>query len=116
MNNEIARIDVATALVFNCSFMNLKNNESLWRESLDNFNIIGTVDKRELFLDKTSTLLKKNNYNAKLTNVVKNKSDFSNEEIKKILTKSQINKIIELNQYDFEFYDFIMSKGGVLEF
>jgi hypothetical protein len=116
MNNEITRIDISTALVFNSSFMNLKNNESLWKESLDNFNIIGTVDKRELFLDKTSILLKKNNYNAKLTNVVKNKSDFSNEEIKKILTKDQINKIIELNQYDFEFYDFIMSKGGVLEF
>lgn len=116
MNSEITRLDLSTAIVFNCGFMNLKNNENLWRESLNNFNIIGTVDKRELFLDKTSALLNRNNYNAKLTNVVRNKSDFSNEEIKKILTKDQIDKIIELNQHDFEFYDFVMSKGGILEF
>ena len=116
MNNKITRLNLSSALAFNCNFMDLKNNENLWKENLNNFNIIGTVDKRELFLDKTSDLLKKNNYNAKLRNVLKNRSDFTNEEIKKILTKDQINKIIELNQYDFEFYDFVMSKGGILEF
>ena len=116
INGEIARLELSAAIAFNNGFMNLKNNESSWRKSLDNFNIVGTVDKRELFLEKTSDLLKKNNYNAKLRNVVKNASDFTNEEIKKILTKDQIDRIIELNQYDFEFYDFVMSKGGILEF
>lgn len=115
LQKECNRFDLTSAQVLNYNFMDLSGMEHAWRESLENFNIIGLVEKRDLFLDRTSYFLQKKDYRANLKNVVKNKSDFNVEEIKKILTKEQIKTIIELNEYDFELYEFIMSKGGILE-
>jgi hypothetical protein len=115
MNGKITRFELITAQVFNYNFMDLNGKESYWKESLNNFSLIGSVKNRDLFLDKASSLLMKKDYRADLRNVVKNKSDFTTEEVKKILTKDQINRIIELNQHDFELYDFIISNGGVFE-
>ena len=115
LNNDITRFDLINAQAFNYNFMDSQNNESLWKESLGNFRVIGCVENRNIFLDKVSDVLNKNNYRANLKNVTKNKSDFAAGEIRKILTREQINKIIEMNQYDFELYDFIMTNKGVLE-
>jgi hypothetical protein len=115
LEKECTRFDLTAAQVINYNFMDLSNNESLWKDSLNNFSIIGSVEHREMFLKETSDFLQKKGYEANLKNVVKNKSDFNVEEIKKILTKEQINKIVELNEYDFELYDFVMSNRGVLK-
>ena len=115
IDNEISRLDLISAQSLNYNFMDFKNNESLWKDSLMNFNVIGCVDKRDLFLEKTSEFLEKNNYKANLKNIKKNESNLKVEEIKKILTSDQIDKIVSLNNYDFELYNFIMSNGGVLE-
>jgi hypothetical protein len=115
LNNDITRFDLINAQAFNYNFMDLQNNESLWKESLNNFKVIGCVENRNIFLEKVSNILNKNDYKADLKNVTKNKSDFAAEEIKKILTKEQIDRIIEINKYDFELYDFIMTNKGVLE-
>jgi len=115
MDGKITRFELIAAQVFNYNFMDLNGKESFWKESLNNFSLIGSVENRNLFLNKASNLLVKKDYVADLGNVVKNKSDFTAAEVRKILTKDQINRIIELNQHDFELYDFIMSNGGVFE-
>jgi hypothetical protein len=115
IDSKISRLELISAQSLNYNFMDFKNSENLWKDSLINFNVIGCVDKRDLFLEKTSEFLQKNNYNAKLKDIKKNESNFKVEEIKKILTADQIEKVISLNNYDFELYDFIMSRNGVLE-
>ena len=114
MNGSINRYKLTEAMFSSCHFME-HSDGSLWKNNLHEFDIIGTVDYRDLFLNKLSNLLEKNEYHPVFKNIKKNTSGFAVQEVKKILTKSQINKVIELNQYDFELYDFLMTNKGVFE-
>jgi hypothetical protein len=69
----------------------------------------------ETVLNNRVTTLENNEYNSSFKNIKKNISAFEVQEIKKVLTKSQINKIVELNNYDFELYDFLMTNKGVFQ-
>lgn len=113
MNRSIDRFQIMAALSSNCNFILPGQNGNLWKNNLNKFDIIGTVDKRDLFLDNLSIILEKNKYPANIKNIKKNVSDFEVEKIKNILTKDQINEIIKLNNYDFELYDFLMTNKGV---
>jgi len=115
MDRTINRFQFVSIMSSNCNFIAPGNDGNSWKENIDKFDIIGLVEKRELFLNKLSIVLEKNNYSTKLIDIKRNESDFKVESIKKNLTKDQLNKIIELNQYDFELYDFIMTNKGVWE-
>jgi hypothetical protein len=115
IDRSIDRFQLLAIMTSNCNFIAPGNNGNSWKDGLDKFDIIGSVDSRDLFLDKLSNILEKNKYPANIRNVKKNQSDFKVEEIKKMLTKDQINRIIELNEYDFEFYDYVMTNKGVWE-
>jgi hypothetical protein len=114
MNGSIDRYKLTAEMFSSCHFME-HSDGSLWKNDLHKFNIIGTVDHRDLFLNKLTNLLEKNEYPSYFKNIKKNTSEFEVQEIKNILTKSQINKVIELNNYDFELYDFLMTNKGVFE-
>lgn len=111
LNEKINRFTVMSAMANNCDFIRYESDGSDWDLFLHKFNIIGTIDERQLFLNNVSSLLQKNNYNYNFNNIKKNVSSFKVEDIKKILTKDQINTIIELNKYDFELYEYIKNKG-----
>jgi hypothetical protein len=115
INGSIDRYQLTGEMFGNCHFLERSSNGSLWKHDLHKFDIIGTVDHRDIFLNKLTNLLEKNKYSSSFKNIKKNISEFEVEEIKKVLTKSQINKVIELNNYDFELYDFLMTKRGVFE-
>lgn len=115
LNRSIDRFQMMAAMNSNCNFIGPGQNGKLWKNSLGKFDIIGTMDNRQLFLDRLSVILEKNKYPANIKNVTKNSSDFKVKKIKKILTKDQIKQIVELNNYDFEMYDFLMTNKGVWE-
>lgn len=115
INKSIDRFQLTSRMAANCNFIERKSNGSSWKSNMDKFDIIGTMDQRELFLNRLSIILEKNNYRASFKNIKNNASDFEIEQIKKILTKDQINRITELNNYDFELYDFLMTNKGVFE-
>jgi len=114
MNGSIDRYKLTEKMFSSCHFMEYSDG-SLWKNDLHKFNIIGTVDHRDLFLNKLTNLLEKNKYHSVFKNIKRNTSGFEVQEIKKILTKSQIDKVIELNNYDFELYDFLMTSKGVFQ-
>jgi hypothetical protein len=115
INGSIDRFQLTGRMAANCNFIERKSNGSLWRDSLHEFDIIGTMDSRELFLNQLSRILEKNQYMSNFKNIKNNASDFEIEQIKKMLTKDQINRVIELNNYDFEMYDFLMTNKGVFK-
>lgn len=115
INKSIDRFQLTGDMVSHCHFIKSGPSGNEWKNSLNKFDIIGTVDHRELFLNKLSNILEKNKYISSFKNIKKNVSNFEVEEIKKILTKDQINRITELNKYDFELYDFLMTNKGVFE-
>ena len=115
INGLIDRYQLTGEQFGNCQFLKRESNGSGWKSNLNEFDIIGTVDHREIFLNKLTNLLEKNKYDSSFKNIKKNFSNFEIQDIKRVLTKSQINKVIELNQYDFELYDFLMTNKGVFE-
>ena len=115
INGSIDRYQLTGEMFGNCHFLERASNGSKWKSGLNKFDIIGTVDHRDIFLNKLTDLLEKNKYASSFKNIKKNISEFEVQEIKKVLTKSQLNKVIELNQYDFEMYDFLMTNKGVFE-
>ena len=115
INGSIDRFQLTGRMAANCNFIERKSSGSLWKDSLHEFDIIGTMDSRELFLNQLSTILEKNQYMSNFKNIKNNASDFEIEQIKKMLTKDQINRVIELNNYDFELYDFLMTNKGVFK-
>lgn len=115
INGSIDRYQLTVKMFGNCHFLESSSNGSMWKNNLNKFDIIGTVDHRDLFLNKLKDLLERNEYESSFKNITKNISPFVAQEVRKILTKSQINKLIELNQYDFELYDFLMTNKGVFQ-
>jgi hypothetical protein len=115
INGSIDRYQLTVEMFSNCHFLERSSNGSMWKNNLNKFNIIGTVDHRDTFLNKLTDLLENNEYSSSFKNIKKNISPFEVQEIKKVLTKSQINKIVELNNYDFELYDFLMTNKGVFQ-
>ena len=115
INGSIDRYQLTGEMFGHCHFLERSSNGSTWKSNLNKFDIIGTVDHRDLFLNKLKDLLERNEYESSFKNIKKNISEFEVQEIKKVLTKSQIDKVIELNNYDFELYDFLMTSKGVFQ-
>lgn len=115
INGSIDRYQLTGEMFGHCHFLERESSGSTWKNNLNKFDIIGTVDHRDIFLNKLTNLLEKNEYVSSLKNIKKNISEFEVQEIKKVLTRSQINKVIELNNYDFELYDFLMTNKGVFQ-
>lgn len=115
LNRSIDRFQLMAAMSSNSNFIAHGQDGSLWRDSLNKFDIIGTVEYRELFLNNLSVILQKNKYFGHIRNIKKNTSNLKLQKIKSTLTKGQIDQIVELNNYDFEMYDFLMKNKGVWE-
>jgi hypothetical protein len=87
-------------------------NENKWKDYIDEFSLIGTVDNREKFMGNLHNLISKEGYKGHFgKEVYVNSSKNSSSEFKKTLTQEMIDRIYYLNKYDFELYDHLMSKG-----
>jgi hypothetical protein len=115
LSNKINKFSLFAKGSATSHFIENNNNGSLWKEKLNNFAIIGTTENRTLFLDRLSKILQKSNYNGNFLNIKKNKSLYNTGDIKKMLSQNQMKQIIDLNNYDFEMYDFLMTNKGVWE-
>jgi hypothetical protein len=87
-------------------------NCNKWEKYIDDFSIIGTVDNRDNFMGNLYSLLIKEGYTGHFgKEEFVNKSENSTSEFKKTLTQDMIDRIYYLNEYDFELYDYLMSRG-----
>jgi hypothetical protein len=93
-------------------YMSPHTNENKWQNYIDEFSLIGTVDNRDNFMGNLYSLLIKEGYTGHFgKEQFVNKSENSTSEFKKTLTQDMIDRIYYLNKYDFELYDYLMSRG-----
>jgi hypothetical protein len=86
-------------------------NEHRWMEYMPDFSLIGTMDNRDRFMSNLNDLLKSENYKGSFgPEQFVNKSKTIAADFKKTLTKDIIDRIYNLNEYDFQLYDHLISK------
>ena len=93
-------------------FLENKTEELFWQKHLEKISLIGTIENKDIFMEKLNTLLNSEGY--KSNNITKkyiNKNYFGTEDFLKQIPMSIINKIKELNQNDIAMYEFVKGKG-----
>jgi len=89
-----------------------ETNEKNWKDHINKFSLIGTLENKKDFDIKINSLIQSEGYlSHKVNDLYLNRSPFSTSEFKKTLPKHVIDKIIYINQHDVEMYDFIKSRG-----
>jgi hypothetical protein len=87
-------------------------NEHKWIDYISDFSIIGTMDNREKFMSSLYNLLISEGYGGSFgPEQFVNKSSTIAKDFKKTLTKDMIDRLYFLNKYDFELYDYLLSRG-----
>ena len=111
LNKEKTLYDCIVDSKNSIQFMSISNKEKFWKESIDNFFVIGTMENRDLFTRKLFNFLNKKGYQGDPIKYFSNtgKNDNSVVEFKKNIPNSILNKIIELNTYDIEMYEYVKS-------
>jgi len=92
-------------------FMSNTNKEAFWKDSINNFFLIGTMENRENFTAKLFDFLNKKGYSGEPKKYFSNigeKNNYITEFIKSI-PDSILNKIVEINNHDIEMYEYVKS-------
>jgi hypothetical protein len=93
-------------------YISKNTNESKWQDFIEDFSLIGTLDKRQKFMGRLHQLLLSEGYKGGFgQEEFANSSEFNTEKFKETLPKDVIDKIYDLNKYDFELYEHLVSRG-----
>ena len=119
--NRVAEQTVQNKILLNETFESLGNTsrflsndtkEDKWKDHIDKFSLIGTVDNKKDFTEQLHDLLNSEDYfQARPPTYHINKNFVSTKDFIKTLPKDIIDKIIDINQNDIAMYEYIKSFG-----
>ena len=121
MANLVAEQTLQNKILLNETFKNLGSTsrflskdtkEDKWKDHIDKFSLIGTVDNKKDFTEQLHDLLNSEGYfQARSPAYHINKNFVSTKDFIKTLPRDIIDKIIEINQNDIAMYEYIKSFG-----
>ena len=111
LNKEKSLYDCISDSKNSVQFMSNSNKEAFWKNGIDNFFLIGTMENRENFTIKLFDFLNKKGYTGnpkKYFSNIGKKNNHITEFIKSV-PDSILNKIVEINNHDIEMYEYVKS-------
>lgn len=93
-------------------FISQETNEDNWKDYIEKFSLIGTLENRDSFRGRLHTLIQSEGYGSRsIGNSYVNKNFHSTSDFTKSLPRSIIDKLASINQNDIAMYDFFRSRG-----
>jgi hypothetical protein len=112
LGNTISLSEAFSSLGSTSRFLSKNTKENEWKNHLDKFSLIGTVDDKTEFTKNLYRLLNSEGYfQAPKPEYNINKNFVSTKDFIKTLPNELINKIQSINQNDISMYEYVKSFG-----